>query len=86
MVLHLSQIGNVADMVPCPVLVHILILHLFAGQFLRGRERLETRTAVAPTTAEVVDLAHPGLSQKSGDETQDLFAFANIELMVLNIS
>ena len=84
--MHLFQIRNIADMVPFPVLVHILILHLFAGQFLRGRESLENRAAVAPTTAEVVDLAHPGLSQKSGDETQDLFAFANIELMVLNIS
>ncbi len=72
--LHLGQIADVADVVPFPVLVHILPLHGFAGNggdFLEGFKDGDT---VVTTATDVVHLAAAGIIKEGVDEADDVQA------------
>ncbi len=59
MALQFSKIAIVAYMVPCSGLVHILVLHLLAGQVVYDVERFKNRTRVFPSSTNVVDRCFP---------------------------
>ena len=74
MAVHFGEIRIIADMVPDPVLLDILVLHLASGDFLGDRERLEDRHRVRLATADVVDLGDARRGDESCDECRHVDA------------
>lgn len=69
---HFPEVGVIADVVTCAVLIEVGKHLRFTGEFLGYFERFKNRRAVSFATAEIVNFTHAGIGYEGGHEAGDI--------------
>ena len=65
---HFGEIGNIADVVPFPVFIHVGGEHFLSRQFFDSGKSLQNGAAVGTASTQVIDLARARFFKKCGDK------------------
>ena len=69
---HLAEIADIADVIPFPILIDVLVAHLLSADRGNAVERLEDAARITAAAADIVDFAAARVAIERLDESGDV--------------